>query len=68
MHVEIEAIRDTLMARIRGEIDLATADELREIIDGRLKNKGYKAVILDLSGVSFIDSSGLGFILGGTKD
>jgi stage II sporulation protein AA (anti-sigma F factor antagonist) len=60
LHVEIEAIRDTLMARIRGEIDLATADELREIIDGRLKNKGYKAVILDLSGVSFIDSSGLG--------
>ena len=67
MHVEIETKRDTLMARIKGEIDLATADELREIVDEQLKNKGYKAVILELSGVSFIDSSGLGFILGRYK-
>jgi stage II sporulation protein AA (anti-sigma F factor antagonist) len=55
------------MARIKGEIDLATADELREIIDERLKKDSYKAIILDLGGVSFIDSSGLGFILGRYK-
>lgn len=67
MHVELESVRDTLMARIKGEIDLATADELRDIIDERLKEERYKAVILDLGGVSFIDSSGLGFILGRYK-
>ncbi|MGI6549191.1 MAG: anti-sigma F factor antagonist [Syntrophomonadales bacterium] len=67
MHVDLESIRDTLMARIKGEIDLATADELREIIDERLKKDSYKAIILDLGGVSFIDSSGLGFILGRYK-
>jgi stage II sporulation protein AA (anti-sigma F factor antagonist) len=67
LHVDLESIRDTLMARIKGEIDLATADELREIIDERLKKDSYKAIILDLGGVSFIDSSGLGFILGRYK-
>jgi len=67
LHVELESIRDTLMARIKGEIDLATADELRDIIDDRLKKEKFKAVILDLGGVSFIDSSGLGFILGRYK-
>lgn len=67
MHVELEAVRDTLMARIKGEIDLAVADELRDIIDERLKKEKFKSVILDLGGVSFIDSSGLGFILGRYK-
>jgi stage II sporulation protein AA (anti-sigma F factor antagonist) len=55
------------MARIKGEIDLAVTDELRDVIDQRIKKEKFKAVILDLGGVSFIDSSGLGFILGRYK-
>ncbi len=67
MHVELEVVRDALIARIKGEIDLAVADELREIIDERLKKEKFNSVILDLGGVSFIDSSGVGFILGRYK-
>jgi len=63
----LEAVRDTLVARIKGEIDLAVADELRRVIDERLKAERFQSVILDLAGVSFIDSSGLGFILGRYK-
>jgi anti-anti-sigma factor len=48
-----------------GEIDLATSPELRKaLLDPQAR---AKAVVLDLSGVTFIDSSGLGVIVGQQK-
>lgn len=67
MHVEMETVRDTLMVRIKGELDLAVAEELRALIDNRLKKDKPQTLILDLDGVSFIDSSGLGVIIGRYK-
>lgn len=67
MHVDMETVRDTLMVRIKGELDLAVADELRVLIDNRVKKDKPQTLILDLDGVAFIDSSGLGVILGRYK-
>jgi anti-sigma B factor antagonist len=51
---------------VRGEIDVATSaalrDELYAVIDG-----GSTALVVDLSGLGFIDSSGLGVLVGSLK-
>lgn len=51
---------------VRGEIDVATSPALREelyqLIDG-----GARDVVVDLSGLGFIDSSGLGVLVAALK-
>lgn len=44
--------------QIRGEIDLATAPELEAQVAGAFAG-GPSSVVLDLAGLTFIDSSGL---------
>ncbi|MFL5844860.1 MAG: STAS domain-containing protein [Solirubrobacteraceae bacterium] len=46
---------------VLGELDLSTADELREALDQEMRNG--RSVILDLSQVAFVDSTGLTVIL-----
>ena len=53
-----------LSIRIRGEIDHHTAATIRQGIDATLFEKRPARLILDLSAVGFMDSSGLGLIMG----
>jgi len=55
---------DTLTAHIGGEIDHHGARIVRCMIDDEITSSTPKALVLDLSGVKFMDSSGLGLILG----
>jgi anti-anti-sigma factor len=55
--LELEHEDGTLHARIRGELDLATCDDLRRRLQPALLDAG--SAVLDLSAVSFIDSAGL---------
>lgn len=48
---------DTRRLRLRGELDLATVEKLRVAIEQCLG--GSRHLVLDLSGLAFIDSSGL---------
>ncbi len=54
----------TLVVKITGELDLVTANELRERLDKAIDEMFTKNLFLDLTCVNFIDSSGLGVILG----
>ena len=54
----------TVTVYIRGEIDHHTAVTVRNGIDAMLFEKRPAKMILDLSGVGFMDSSGLGLIMG----
>jgi anti-sigma B factor antagonist len=48
--------------RVQGELDLATADELeRELI--RVEGTDALSIILDLSGLQFIDSTGVRLLI-----
>ena len=53
-----------LVARPVGELDLAVADRFRAELEHYLAVGGVRTLVLNLSRVSFIDSSGLGVILG----
>ncbi len=54
------------VVRVRGEVDVATAPALRESLDGAVDG-GPGTVVVDLSEVTFIDSTGLGVLIGARK-
>lgn len=52
----------TVRIMVGGDLDLATAPDLRECLRGQLADHA-EIVVLDLADVSFIDSSGLRVLL-----
>jgi stage II sporulation protein AA (anti-sigma F factor antagonist) len=52
---------------VEGELDMHVAEDFRQTVDDALDSSGVKNVLLSLKGVTFIDSSGLGVILGRYK-
>jgi stage II sporulation protein AA (anti-sigma F factor antagonist) len=65
--VEIEKTGEVLVAALKGEIDLRVAPELRERLDRAIEGFAARHLVVDFAGVSFIDSTGLGVILGRYK-
>ncbi len=59
-------IGDCAVLRVSGEVDAYTAPMLREQIR-ELTAKGAVHLIADLSQVGFLDSTGLGALIGGLK-
>lgn len=53
-----------LRARVHGELDMASAPVFRERVEQALDVHRTRRLILDLEGLTFIDSSGIGAILG----
>ncbi|HUY64256.1 MAG TPA: STAS domain-containing protein [Acidimicrobiales bacterium] len=51
---------------VRGEVDVSTAPELRERLLG-LAEQGRTVAVVDLSEVSFVDSTALGVLVSGVK-
>ncbi len=54
----------SLTAEIKGELDHHSVKPVREEIDTALLNTKPKILILDMKGIGFMDSSGLGLVLG----
>lgn len=67
MGVRVASYKNTLTALIEGDIDHHTAKEIRETIDGYVERYNPKLLELDFSGVQFMDSSGIGLIMGRFK-
>lgn len=67
MNLQFNAERDKLYVHISGDLDLLVAPSFRAELDKYLDLKQARHLILDFSGVTFIDSSGLGVILGRYK-
>jgi stage II sporulation protein AA (anti-sigma F factor antagonist) len=55
---------DTLVVRVGGEIDHHSAVAVRVGIDEKIASERPTRVLLELSRVDFMDSSGLGLIMG----
>ena len=54
------------VVQVVGEIDVYTAPQLRERLDHEIE-AGRHDLVVDLSGVSFMDSTGLGVLVGRLK-
>lgn len=62
--VEILNAGERVTAEISGDIDHHSAAGIRDEIDAVLENATPRVLILDFGDVSFMDSSGIGLILG----
>lgn len=56
--------RDILEARLEGELDHCSAQSIRRELDQMLEDTSIRHLILDMEKMSFMDSSGIGVILG----
>ncbi len=64
MSVQLSYRDGVLMARLSGEIDHHAAREMREAIDDTAQKVKPACLRLEFSQVPFMDSSGIGLILG----
>lgn len=58
------ATPEGLVVSVTGEIDHHSASSMRREVDNIIWNRTPTHLILDMSEVDFMDSSGLGFIMG----
>ena len=58
--VEARTHRRTALVALRGELDMLTVSKVAEVLDGlQPQADGLRHVVLDLRGLTFMDSSGL---------
>jgi len=56
-----------LVVSLEGELDHHTAEQVREYIDKKLEDPTIKNIIMDIKGLNFMDSSGIGVLIGRYK-
>lgn len=59
-------VEGTTVVTLSGDLDLATAPKLRDALV-KLATSGERCAVVDLSAVEFIDSTGLGVLVGCLK-
>jgi anti-anti-sigma factor len=58
---EVADLRGDRILVVHGELDIATAPELRRLLDGLRRR--HHAVVLDLAAVTFLDATGLSALM-----
>lgn len=67
MSIRLSDDGKTLTMYLFGELDHHTAKRLRDALDEKIKDTLPNKIVLDFSSLEFMDSSGIGFILGRYK-
>lgn len=67
MAVRIEKEETAIKAYILGDIDHHSAKEIRETIDFAVESAMPKQLTMDFKDVTFMDSSGIGLVMGRYK-
>ena len=68
MEVKYSKNKDSLTLYVYGDLDECSAPTAKEILDNVIyKNVNSKKIIFDLSGLTFMDSTGIGLLIGRYK-
>lgn len=67
LHINLTTKKNVLIIRLAGELDHHTAEQLKEQVEEKINKDGIKHILLNLEELTFMDSSGLGVILGRYK-
>jgi anti-sigma B factor antagonist len=65
--VELVPERETLVVAAHGELDISAVAELRTALD-EARAAGFEQVVLDLAGLTFMDSAGVALVLTAATD
>jgi anti-sigma B factor antagonist len=63
MQIEERAVGDVMILDLKGKITLGEGDELLKDKINSLVNQGQRKIVLNLAGVPYIDSAGLGEVV-----
>ena len=66
LDVSLESVGDFSLIGLSGEVDVYSAPKLRETIKDLVDDGKYN-IVVDLEKVAFLDSTGLGVLVGGLK-
>ncbi|MHB8464943.1 MAG: STAS domain-containing protein [Acidimicrobiales bacterium] len=66
LRVDVTERGGVAVLAVHGEVDVSTAPRLRQVLV-EAASSGHDNVVIDLDGVDFLDSTGLGVIVGGLK-
>ena len=66
MDIDVTQASGVTVVSPRGDIDMATVDEVRRTLAG-LIDGGQSRVLMDLGGVGYMDSSGMGALVAAMK-
>ena len=64
MQIAQERRGETLVVRAGGSLDVQSAEEFRTAVDAWLADGPCRRLVLNLSRITFLDSTGLGAVLG----
>lgn len=62
--MDYERRRDAVIVKVTGELDHCNAAGIQRELDDMIADPGVRRLVLDLKGMTFMDSSGIGVILG----
>ncbi len=67
MEISVLIRSKTLIVSLSGELDHHSAKEVKDMVEEVIKNHGVLNLIFDFSNLTFMDSSGIGIVVGRYK-
>ncbi|MCL2375173.1 MAG: anti-sigma factor antagonist [Firmicutes bacterium] len=67
MKIVHQTLNSVLYVALSGELDESKARQTRDTLDTLFETKKMNKVVMDLSGLSFMDSTGIGVLMGRFK-
>ncbi|MEF9935404.1 MAG: anti-sigma F factor antagonist [Clostridium sp.] len=64
MYINFDRHDSTLVTTLVGELDHHNAEIVRIKIDNKIEELGSQNIVFDFNGVNFMDSSGIGVVMG----
>lgn len=67
MQIQGKVVKEVLYVLVKGELDEYSATYCRGEMDRLFDQKGFSQVVIDLSSLEFMDSTGIGMLIGRYK-
>ena len=67
MEITVTIKKEVLVVSLSGELDHHTAKKVKDLAEEVIKNKGITNLVFDFTNLTFMDSSGIGVVVGRYK-
>ncbi len=67
MHVDVRHVEDVIIVDLKGRLVMGVGDELLREVTNELLAQDWKKIVVNLEGVTVMDSSGIGELVSGWK-